>query len=456
MGLSLARQFLLAGGAASLAAMILAGFIVTRLIEAAVTYNAGATTALYVDSVIAPLLPNMQEKGQFGDTDIRALDETLGQGALGERLMSFRLWDRDGRIIYSNDKELTGRRFPVNSKLREAFDGTVVAQFERAEDPESQKEKSSGRPLLEIYNPIRQPWSGEVVAVSEFYEIAEGLERTLLRAQLWSLFAVTGLTLVFFVVLSAIVLRGSRMIDTQRLSLSARVAELSRLLSQNEALRLKARQASERVSALNESHLRRVGADLHDGPAQLIAFASLRLESPLLTEPTVEDERREKEIQAIKTSLDDAMAEIRTISHGLVLPQVEAASLSDILKTAARAHQQRTNVPVALSLPAEDFELSSSEKTCIYRFAQETLNNGFRHGGGIDQRVAASIHNSELVIEVSDAGPGFATPPEPSHGLGLAGLRDRVESLGGQFSVDSSANGTVVRMSLSKKNSGLG
>lgn len=67
--LTLARQFLLAGGAVLLAGMFTIGIWVTTQIEAGVTRNTAAATALYVDSVIAPLLPDIQE------------GQTLSQGA---------------------------------------------------------------------------------------------------------------------------------------------------------------------------------------------------------------------------------------------------------------------------------------------------------------------------------------------------------------------------------------
>jgi hypothetical protein len=76
--------------------MLLVGTVVTELIEQAVTRNSAATTALYVDSVIAPILPDLTTTEQLDDSVEHALDETLGQGALGRRLMSFRLW-RGGR-----------------------------------------------------------------------------------------------------------------------------------------------------------------------------------------------------------------------------------------------------------------------------------------------------------------------------------------------------------------------
>src|SRR6476661_2844885 len=81
--LSLATQFLLTGGLVSLIAMAVVGAVITRVIEAAVTRNSAAATALYVDSVIAPILPDMQKSEVLSDPVAHALDETLGQGALG-------------------------------------------------------------------------------------------------------------------------------------------------------------------------------------------------------------------------------------------------------------------------------------------------------------------------------------------------------------------------------------
>lgn len=100
----LAKQFLLIGGLVAATAMAVVGAFVTSLIEDAVTRNSAATTALYVDSVIAPLLPDMQKTQVLDDTVARALDETLGQGALGNRLSSFRLWRADGTVLYSSER----------------------------------------------------------------------------------------------------------------------------------------------------------------------------------------------------------------------------------------------------------------------------------------------------------------------------------------------------------------
>lgn len=428
--------------------MLMIGAFVTSLIEDAVTRNSAATTALYVDSVIAPLLPDMQTTEALDDTVARALDETLGQGALGDRLMSFRLWRSDGTILYSNDKSLVGKRFPLNEELKTAFAGKMAAQFNQLDDVEDETERLSGKPLLEIYNPVLQPWSGQVVAVSEFYEIANDFQHSLSQARLHAWLAVAAFTLAFFAMLSAIVLRGSRTIESQRHALRQRIDDLSALLAQNEALRERVQRASQRATALNESYLRRIGADLHDGPAQLIAYASLRLDSKAVISASSPTAVREQEIASIKARLDEAMQEIRTICSGLVLPQIEAASLSEILEQSIRAHQQRTGTDVELSISAPPAYLSPSAKICIYRFVQEALNNGYRHGGGVGQRVTQSVDGRQISIEVADKGPGFDPDDVGPASLGLAGLRERIESLGGTFEITFAAPGTIVRMTL--------
>jgi signal transduction histidine kinase len=447
-GRSLAHQFLLAGGVVSFAAMVAVGLLVTKLIETGVTRNSAAATALYVDSIIAPLLPDMQTNEVLGDTVTRALDETLGQGALGRRLVSFKLWRRDGTILYSKDKSVVAVRFEVNQDLARAFAGDMTARFKRIDDIESEAERASGEPLLKIYNPVLQPWSGEVVAVSELSEIATELERSLRQAALLSWLAVASVTLGFFLILSAIVFRGSREIGSQSHALEARVRELSDLLAQNRSLRLRVQRASQRTTALNESFLRRISADLHDGPAQLVALASLKLDSAALLDPNSSAEERERIAFAIKSSLDGAMREIRSICNGLVLPHIESAQVTEVLALAVSEHEERTDARIELSLSNPPQSLSPSAKICIYRFVQEALNNGYRHSNGAWQSVMLTSENGRIFVEVCDNGPGFDPTVVRPGCLGLAGLRERVESLGGDFEIESSSNGTKLKMFL--------
>lgn len=432
--LSLAKQFFLAGGIVTAIATIIIGLHVTEQIARTVTQNAAATTALYVDSIIAPVLPDLTRETKLDESIERTLDETLGQGALGKRLVSFRLWRKDGLILYSNDKKLMGRVVPPGENRKRAFNGELVAKFDEVDDPESDAERAVDEPLLEIYNPILQPWSGQVVAVTEFYERAGELERSLTRARFRSWAVTITVTAGFFLILSAIVLRGSRTIERQ--------------LQENLDLTLRVKKGSQRAVALNEKFLRRVGADLHDGPAQLMAFAALRMDSEQILSDDSNRATREEEVATIKESLDEAIRDIRVICRGLILPHIETLSVSEAARRAVEHYQSRTGASVDTAIEPLNEEIPVAVKICVYRFIQEGLNNGWRHAEGKGQRVVLRLPGDEITVIVQDAGQGFKAENVSFLGLGLSGLRERVESLGGKFEINSSFAGTTLTMSL--------
>ncbi|WP_246617973.1 hypothetical protein [Rhizobium populisoli] len=245
----------------STTASLIIGGVVTDLISRTVTRNAAATTALYVDSIIAPILPDLSADATIEESVERVLDETLSQGALGRRLVSFRLWRADGTILYSNDKSLTGRVVQPSADRIAAFQGQLIGHFDEVDDEESTAERAIGEPILEIYNPVLQPLSGEVVAVAEFYERAADLQQSLSRARTTTWMMVVLATLFIFSLLSFIVIRASRTIRNQRKLLGNQVRELTNLLAQNRELGARLQKASLNTSTLNEHLLRKIGAD---------------------------------------------------------------------------------------------------------------------------------------------------------------------------------------------------
>ena len=97
--------------------------------------------------------------------------------------------------------------------------------------------------------------------------------------------------------------------------------------------------------------------------------------------------------------------------------------------------------------------LPAAVKICCFRFVQEGLNNAWRHAEGHGQAVHLRRDDDVLVLSVLDRGPGFARLPElvgDDVGLGLAGLTDRVESLGGHISFGNRVDGrgAELRMEL--------
>lgn len=447
-GLSLAGQFALAGSLVLLAGMLAIGFWVTRQIEDGVTRNTASATALYMESILAPLSQELASSDMLSPGARRAVDEILLNTAIGDRLAAFKIWKPGGLVVYSSEPAIIGSRFEPTDRLRAAWAGQVIGHFDDLHDEENVNERALGLPLLEIYSPIREAWSGRVIAVAELYEIATGLEDDLFRARLTSWLVVAAVTLSMFGLLFGIVLRGSRTIEAQHAAQAKRVDELARLAEQNDVLRVRVQRASSRATEHNERYLRRISAELHDGPAQLLALASLRLDGVV---PAADGGDSPSDLQVVKSSLDDAMRDIRDICRGLSLPALESMTLPAILRTAVEAHSKRTGSDVDLTMGMEEPALSQSLKICVYRFVQEGLNNAFRHAGGAGQQVESCVEGGALRLRVSDSGPGFtadnAPAPSGHQGLGLAGLRERVESLGARLEIRSApGEGTRLEM----------
>jgi hypothetical protein len=88
-------------------------------------------------------------------------------------------------------------------------------------------------------------------------------------------------------------------------------------------------------------------------------------------------------------------------------------------------------------------------KITLYRILQEALSNGFRHGDGAGQQVSLDCRDGHLLAEIADNGGGFDPRVVSTEHLGLVGMRERVEILGGLFEMESApGRGTVIRTRL--------
>ena len=450
--LTLSKQFALTGSIVMLAGMLVMGLWVSKKIEENVTDNAGISTALFMDRFIAPLAQELDSANKLSIGPIRALNEMMASDSLKNRVLLLKIWKQGGLIAYSDKLELVGKKFTPSKSLKNAWKGLVVAEFSSTSSDEDHHEKWGDRPILEIYSPIRERWSGKIIAVAEFYEDASALNQSLLSVRRKSWLVVGALMLALSVSLFGIVHRGSKLIENQRISLQNKIVETERISSQNKKLKQRVERASSRYSQLNEKYLRRIGAELHDGPAQLLALASLRLDSLSRSGDVTS---RNEEAAVVRQALDDAMLEIRNICKGLSLPEIENETLGKAIKIAVFAHEQRTGTKVSVDLSKEvecpDSDIPKAVKICVYRFVQEGLNNAYYHAGGFGQKINAAINSDTLQVELQDSGnkSDDIRRNGSSTGLGLAGLQERVESLGGDFSFNKTpGKGSILLMTI--------
>lgn len=453
--LSLSRQFLLASFPILLAGMLAIGTWVGKQIETGVLNRTGAVTGLYVDSIVRPHLRQLAGGDRLEEPQRAALDALLISTPLGERIVAFKIWGRDGRILYSTNPTLIGRKFESGTGLMRAFAGQVHSQVSDLAEPENQFEHQRWPELIETYVPVHEEKTGAILTVAEFYQTADELNGEVRAAQLRSWLVVGAVTLLMYLLLFGLVGRGSNTIDAQREELNDKVVQLTALLVQNEQLHERVRLAAARSTALNERFLHRIAADLHDGPGQDLGLALMRIETlaeTCISCPVVADRKctASDDFRAVRSALQSALVDLRSIAAGLHLPEIERLTAAETAARAVRDYERKTGAKVTLEEDSLAVDGSLPVKITLYRVLQESLANSFRHAGKAQQRVHVSGTPERLTVEVVDSGPGFdpRSPQREGH-LGLDGMRERVEMLGGTFELQSApGEGTAIRVSL--------
>ena len=445
--LSLAGQFLLVGLVVLTAAMIVVGVWVGTQIESGVLNQASSVTGLYVDSVISPYLQSMAQQPVLPASQIDVLDRALTNTPLGDNIVAFRVWSLDGTVAYSPNRQLIGRHFPVEGGLAKAVRGWPSAEMTDLSEPENVFERSRWSRLVEVYVPVRERGNGRLIGVTEFYQLPNDLDRAIAGARTRSWGVVAGVFLVTYLLLAGIVRRGSDTIVRQQTVLLNQVSELSRLLHQNQRLRDRVQQAAGRTTAINEQALRRVSADLHDGPAQALALALLRLEAAQ-EQSTARGSPSGNDFSIVQGAVSDALNEIRAISAGLRLPELADLTVADVVTRVVQHHRRLTGTVVEVTVAQVPDLIPLAAKIALFRSLQEALSNATRHASGEPVTVSVTDGDGFLNLEVADAGPGFDPDRVGTEGrLGLAGMRERAELLGGSFRLETApGRGTLLRL----------
>ena len=449
---TLAQRFMLASLIILIVGMAGIGFWIGNEIKTGVAHRTGATTALYVDSFVAPLLQELGNARAPSPQNMLQLSQLLQDTSMGQQIVSFKVWSPTGQVLFSTDQESVGKTFPIEEGLALALRGQVSSTISPLERAENVPERTIRSELLETYSPVRLTGTNKVIAVAEFYQTIDALNQEVAAAQRRSWLVVGVTTLLIYLLLAGFVQRASATIEQQRATLKDQITRLTELLLQNQELHERVRRAAGSVATLNERFLRRIGSELHDGPAQDLGLALLKLDALIgHWEQGQPGSGIAEELTGIQTTLQHAQKEVRAISSGLSLPQLAELSLPETVIRAVRTHERRTGSRVKLDAAPLPEQAALPVKITVYRVIQESLNNSYRHAGGANQQIRAFMDSEVLVLEVSDEGPGFVPQASAAFNghLGLAGMRERVESLGGVFSVKSEpGKGTQVTARL--------
>ncbi len=442
-GLSLSARFAFAAAVVLCNGMALLGGWVATQIEKGLSQNAAISESVYVQSLLAPIVPLLASQEKDARQIADAVDRILQPTPLWNRLKSVAIWLPDGSVVYSTDKGFMGRHYTLPSEIRDAFKDEVRTTLLDRRSRLLYPDKSHGGTLRIVYTPLHEKDNGKVIAVMEITSDADALEAQLdsIRKRTWIVVGIA--TLLMIGLLFGIVHSGSKKIEEQRSEIERRLDEEIRLGQLNKDLRERLQEANQRGIELGEEQLRRISSDLENGPVQLLALALLRMyELKPATDPneTASPHSVTEVVDVITRATTGAMRELREIASGLLLPELQRLSSGEALERAIRVHEQTTDTFVERNISSFPDDLPLPVTICIFRVVQEGLMNAYCHAGARGQSVTATREaDGAVAVAVSDDGPGFSAEEvlKPGSGLGLLWLKQRVESIGGTLTIRS-------------------
>jgi signal transduction histidine kinase len=192
----------------------------------------------------------------------------------------------------------------------------------------------------------------------------------------------------------------------------------------------------------------RLARDLHDTLAQGFVSIVLQLQAAEGELPAGADAARAHLDRARRTASDN-LTEVRRLVWDLRPEELRASSLGEALGRLTDRLAEETGVAVTAAVTGTPRPLSPDAEVTLLRVTQEALANVRKHAGAGRVALTLSYMDGEAALDVRDDGVGFVGGLGPNGGLGLRGMRERVEALGGRLAVESAPGaGTTVAVTV--------
>jgi PAS domain S-box-containing protein len=213
------------------------------------------------------------------------------------------------------------------------------------------------------------------------------------------------------------------------------------------------RRLSRQLLTLRSEEQRRLARELHETASQTLTALKMTLRQIEDSLPS-QDLRTRELAKSCRTLASDAMREVRTISSILHPPLMDEAGLTAGLGSYVRLFSERSGVAVNFAIPDNFQRLPKEVELTLFCVAQESLANVHRHSKARSVEISVDRSATHVSLTVRDDGIGMAAPLHSDRrgsllGIGIAGMRARVNELQGEFRIHSSpGNGTTIHVIL--------
>jgi signal transduction histidine kinase len=214
-----------------------------------------------------------------------------------------------------------------------------------------------------------------------------------------------------------------------------------------------AHDAQKQLSALllraQDDERRRIARDLHDVTVQNVVAIKAdlnRLQKGSQNSDGKIDERLKESLRLT----DQVIHELRTLSYLLHPPLLDELGLIPALQWFIRGFNERSGIQLNLVIKGDIVRMPGDLETALFRVTQESIANIHRHSGSADGTVTVTFELNNVIVQIVDHGHGFTgrwrdgVDVSSAPGVGIMGMRQRLEQLGGCLDIDSSRQGTTV------------
>ena len=206
----------------------------------------------------------------------------------------------------------------------------------------------------------------------------------------------------------------------------------------------------DRLLSVQEDERRKISRELHDVIAQTLTGINVRL-AALKTESSDSIAKLHKRITSTQRLVEKSVDIVHRFARELRPTVLDDLGLIPALQSFMKGFMEDTGVRVSLKVFAGIEETSGTLRTMLYRVAQEALTNVSRHAKATEVTVCIESLDGSIRMDITDNGQGFDVAGKSNtkkhNRLGLLGMRERVEMVGGTFCVESSpGQATTVRV----------
>ena len=224
------------------------------------------------------------------------------------------------------------------------------------------------------------------------------------------------------------------------------------LLEKSRRMQEHLRRLSHEILSAQEEERKKISRELHDEIGQMLTAINVKL-AALKNEATANTTGLKKKIAGTQRLVERSMDTVHRFARELRPPLLDDLGLIPALQSSIKEFTKRTRIPVHFTAFGAVERLHSDKRTVFYRVAQEAFTNVVKHAQATLVEVSIKRLGGVVCMEIQDNGKSFlverALFAKKIKRLGLLGMRERVEMVGGNFSIESApGKGTTIRAQI--------